>query len=75
MSPQDQQDLRQILVAVHRGGMTVHPVRIADVGDVELALRQGGRILPAKDPVVVLALRPNRENSSTVYRKVRKYTG
>lgn len=57
------------------GGMTVHPVRIADVGDVELALRQGGRILPAKDPVVALALLPNHENSSPVYRKVWKHTG
>lgn len=74
MSPQDQQNLRQILETVHQGGMTVQPVRIADVGDVGLALRQGGRILPAKDPVVALALLPKHENSSPVYRKARKRT-
>lgn len=36
---------------------------------------QDGRILPAKDPVVVLALLTNHENSSPVYRKVQKHTG
>ena len=75
MSPWDQQDFLQILATVHQGRMAVHPVWIADVGNVRLTRQQGEHILPTEDPVMPLTLLPNHENSSPVYRKVWKHTG
>ena len=75
MSPWDQQDFLQILATVHQGRMAVHPVWIADVGNVRLTRQQGEHILPTEDPVMPLTLLPNHENSSPIYRKAWKYIG